>query len=689
MPDLSHRDIHDNAPVAVASERQIWDSISPEERAQILGQSIAGESNISNKESVYQKDSEKIRSYESMNYSSLPAYVQYDVSQILHDMGYFKESYGATVYEVEGENRYECKDCEETFVSEEDLRVHRKVNHDDNGESETESQEAYNYSLNIDPSLTHENLNWARSVIRGESSRVSYPQNDPKGSVKDPPLPKGRREYDDNPNHYFYDNKLFRRGTRGNYYGQDGVALTEARSLINLEDKILRKFGWESTKDAEKNQASREVFANEVAKVVITEKLHPRTIKILDSINKPFLVNTLQSLGAKWAREQEEPERGDIAPFKKDERVIHQDYDPEHPHEHNDFDQNFGNKVAEEEIEPEEWNQAGVPERKELLDTHNDFVPEEKLDEPYDELHPKTTASFDKPAEEQGYDDEEEIITSGGGEDSAIREIEDNYQRAHSQMKAQKDDPFQEYGYQKGQEEEKSELEKIIDSAPILNDNDEKIEEDHVPIQDIILQESDGRTCPTCGYHNADEQEMHSHIQDHVNEPEAQEDFPFEEQEEQTTINAEPDLLQNVDISPVEIEGEQYDPEEKYNQKAEEALNIFNYTGAKRKGGESIQNILEGAIDVPVERESINETIYNRKLEGYHEDKIARELGVYHEVEYEDAIERIRSIEVNGSDITAKTLFGKKFNDCNEAEKSEMKILGGESKKNTTGVKYD
>ncbi len=168
MPDLSQDDIHANAPLEVASERQIWNNLSPEGRAQLLGQSIAGESNISNKESVYQKDP-KIRSYESMDYSSLPQHVQYDVSHLLHEMGYFKETYGAKVYEVDGDNRFECKDCEEPFVSEEDLRVHRKINHDDNGESETESQEAYNYSLNIDPNMTKDNLSLARKIIRGES----------------------------------------------------------------------------------------------------------------------------------------------------------------------------------------------------------------------------------------------------------------------------------------------------------------------------------------------------------------------------------------------------------------------------------------------------------------------------------------------------------------------------------------
>ena len=84
-------------------------------------------------------------------------------------------------------------------MSEEDFRVHRKVNHD-NEESETESQEAYMNALEIDPSVTKSSLKWARKFLRGESSRQTFPQNDPPTPMT-PKLPKGRKEYDDNPNH--------------------------------------------------------------------------------------------------------------------------------------------------------------------------------------------------------------------------------------------------------------------------------------------------------------------------------------------------------------------------------------------------------------------------------------------------------------------------------------------------------
>ncbi len=270
--------------------------------------------------------------------------------------------------------------------------------------------------------------------------------------------------------------------------------------------------------------------------------------------------------------------------------------------------------------------------------------PEETAKDIYDLGHPEE-------AEEEGTDGEEETITGSGGADVAMREIEDNYNRASKQMSSQKEDPYQEYEWQKGQENQK----------------------------DVT------RTCPNCGFYTDNEDELHSHQQDHVRPPKAQEDFPFEE-ERTTVVTEEPDLLQNVNTDVLEIEGEQYNPEEKYDKKAEEARTISNYVGATQtKAGESIQNILEGAIDVPIERESVNETIYNRKLDGYHEDKIARELAINHNIEYNEAIEKIRGIEVNYNDITAKTLFGKKFAECNETEISEMKILGGEAKKSSMG----
>ena len=639
MPDHSHDNISStNANLAYASEGQIWDSLTPEIRAQLLGQSIAGEANNSVNNSVYQKDSNN-REYTSTPYSSLPPQLKFEVSNRLHEAGYFQDTYGGTSYEVEGEDRFECKDCDdEVFITEEDFRVHRKINHDDNGESETESQEAYFRSLEIDPDITKDKLEWAHKVIRGESSRVEYPQNDP--PVKsDPKLPKGRKEYDDNPNHYFYDNKLFKRGSRGGNYEQTGTALTEARALIQLEEKILDKYGWESTKDVEKDSASRQVFAGEIGKQVNVSNLHPRTIKILDSVNKPFLVNTLSKL----AQETDAEDRGDKAPFIEEEPVLHQDYDPEHPHEHNTFDKNFGDKVAEEDDD----SYKDMLAKKDTLAGLGDY----KLEE-----HPDEGLAYQK----------------GQEEDNGQKEVEDFVDTSVADIfKEMPETPAEE-------QDDTSNFEADIENDQVI----QKLPEDKRSF-DVENGEGD-KTCPTCGFYSADEEELHSHTQDHTDSLQSEEDFPFEDQEEQTTVTAEPDLLQNVNTDVLQVEAEDYNPDEEYDKKAEEARILQQYTGYKPKAGEAVGDILDGAIDTPVEQQSVDDTIYDRKLEGYHEDKIARELAVYHEVEYEDAIERIRSIEVNDNDRTAKTLFGKKFADCNEAEISEMKILGGEAKKRST-----
>ncbi len=701
MPDHSHDNISStHANIAQASEGQIWDSLNPDQRAQLLGQSIAGEANNSVNNSVYQGER---RAYETTPYTSLPPNVQFEVSNRLHEAGYFQETYGGMAYEIEGEDRFTCKDCDdEVFISEEDFRVHRKINHDDNGESETESQEAYFKSLEIDPNMTKDNLRLARKIV-SEGSRVEYPQNDP-STASDPPLPKGRKEYDDNPNHYFYDNKLFKRGSRGGNYEQTGTALTEARALISLEEKILDKYGWESTKDVEKDYASRQVFAGEIAKEVNVSNLHPRTIKILDSVHRPFLVNTLSKLA-----QEAEPAPQDDAPFSTEEPVLHQDYDPEHPHEHNAFDLNFGDKVAEEDHEEDEYETFP----KELFNDKHEKNAEEDINS---ELNPDNKCgmcgkTFDsrQELEDHAYGlgpHNRTTIEEGFWQDPTNYEVDvdelektgEPVAKLPTDKRANEEDEYDPstmsnidalQGVQKDEIEtarNPDEFRKASKHTPTdYGMNWQKGEEEEDGIAKAVQA-----TCPFCGFHTQDKEELHAHTQDHSLDDmfTGEEDFQFEDNQE-TTVTTEPDLLQNVNTDVLQVESEtDYDPEEKIDQKAVETKILQQYTGYKPKAGEALGNILDGAINVPEERQTAEEVIYDRKLDGHHEDKIARELFVYHDIEYEDAIEKIRSIEVSGNDRTAKTLFGKKFNDCSEAEISEMRSYGGESKR-SEGVKND
>jgi len=371
-----------------------------------------------------------------------------------------------------------------------------------------------------------------------------------------PELPKGRKEYDDNPNHYFYDNKLFKRGSRGGNYEQTGTALTEARALIQLEEKILDKFGWESTKDIEKSPESRDVFARAIANEVNVTNLHPRTIKILDSVNRPFLVNTLSKL----AQETDAEDRGDKAPFIEEEPVIHQDYDPEHPHEHNTFDLNFGDKVAEEDM-PEWWND---PEQREEAEKANaervkamqKYESGEEEDNGQKEVEDFVNTAVDDIFKEMPEQPAEEEEKGGFWQDPTNYEVDvDEYLKTGEPVaklptdkRANEEDEYKGFEPEHELSDARKQMKGDIDTLKGFGD----YKGDKYPEEGLGWQkggENDEKeihgTCPTCGFYSADEEELHSHVQDHLTEP-AEEDFPYEDKEEETTVTAEPDLLQNV-----------------------------------------------------------------------------------------------------------------------------------------------
>ncbi len=619
MPDLSRNDVSRNAHArrAKASVKEVWDSISPTQKAQVLGQETSEDegNNYSNNnsDSVYQKDSDSdVTSYEDTEYDSLPEEIKDKIAEGLDKQGYFADTYGAYAYEVDGEDRLECADCEQIFTTEEDLNTHRKIDHD-NEESISDSVEAYNrIILDIDPSFTKENLKKAKAYLKStEGSRQTFPQNE-SPTINDPKLPKGEKGYNDNPNHYFYDTKIFKRGSR-NAYQPEGVPLTE--TLIAMEEEILEDRGWEDTKEAEKNDDNKEIYEAEVTLrlPVAVESIKPRTMRILDEADKNLLFRTLRKLGARWAGEIQSDDY-DIQVLP--EVPIHQDYDPEHPHEHNDFDTYFGDETPDETT----------------------------LDPPSDvDVNP-------------------------------VQEAPDKDEKRDAQQGAEADE----------------------------------------------LPQDTTNTCPECGYYTQDTDDLIKHKAGHDAEKEAEEggqgsgrkpvdygltpeqggmreidkqDYnPYpsigadvgaftEEAPDEETNKVEPEILKNVDFAPEEIESEDYNIDEIINKGAEEAKLYSQYVGRKQKAGEAVGDILEGAINTPVAYEAVEEKIYNRKLDGHGEDAIARELWVYDGIEYDDAIEKIRSIEVSGDDRVAKTLFGKKLAECNQGEITEIKILSGEARK--------
>ena len=77
------------------------------------------------------------------------------------------------------------------------------------------------------------------------------------------------------------------------------------------------------------------------------------------------------------------------------------------------------------------------------------------------------------------------------------------------------------------------------------------------------------------------------------------------------------------------------------------------------------------------DEEMIEETITLRKLTGYGDDAIARELHINYGVSHEEALEKVYSVEVSTNDRVSQTFFGKMYKECTESEKDELQMYSG------------
>lgn len=94
--------------------------------------------------------------------------------------------------------------------------------------------------------------------------------------------------------------------------------------------------------------------------------------------------------------------------------------------------------------------------------------------------------------------------------------------------------------------------------------------------------------------------------------------------------------------------------------------------------GKSDKTYGEEAV-IPYSQENYIQTkIVERKLAGYPDHSIAREVAIWHDLSNEEALDQVQAVEVSVDDKTAYSLFGKRFNQINKSELSEMKTLCGE-----------
>ena len=113
---------------------------------------------------------------------------------------------------------------------------------------------------------------------------------------------------------------------------------------------------------------------------------------------------------------------------------------------------------------------------------------------------------------------------------------------------------------------------------------------------------------------------------------------------------------------------------------AEEKID-YVYPTIKKKATEAelkdpfLEDYRDG--DIESDKEAVENQIVSRKLHGYSSDVIAREITIQYGVPHEEALEKVYSIEVSVNDLVSNTFFGKRYHECTEAEKGELRAYSG------------
>ncbi len=113
---------------------------------------------------------------------------------------------------------------------------------------------------------------------------------------------------------------------------------------------------------------------------------------------------------------------------------------------------------------------------------------------------------------------------------------------------------------------------------------------------------------------------------------------------------------------------------------AEEKID-YVYPTIKKKATEAepkdpfLDDYVDG--DIESDKEAVENQIVSRKLHGYSPDVIAREITIQYGVPHEEALEKVYSIEVSVNDLVSNTFFGKRYHECTESEKDELRVYSG------------
>jgi hypothetical protein len=694
----AERELTENYRLSTEKARQWWNNQAFESRKNIV---IESDAVINDDQEV---EDQIVADVADSDYDELPDETKQEIDSQIDEEEGIEE-----VFEVQGEEYLQCSKCDDLFTSNEDYDIHKSVDHGEEPEDLEESDETYQLAMN--PDLTREALREANSLLTETEERELYGGYDKTGKIQSSVMPynvpaKATGKYNDNPNSFFYSNKIFRNGSSTERNSALGEARAKASEAL-VYAKIFKfsndgMFGGEIQLVAEgKNKK-----LTEEESLRIKDQYNMKTESggysgYVDEsefgIGESKAREGLSEEREQWVNARNEAMMGNRQPFIELVRQGGGDVDLA---ESVDMD----GVIQQIDMELENFDSGFYTEAK----ATEDGINWEYIDSVWDQYFEQAGVGNNH----VGWLDfaQSKGINIGDAEFKWNAENYASYE-FHSEARANEDAmPFDPYtnDYHKGwqsfnmdvgadgmiKHSHPSAASNINMAHRQFDANPTEWNDFHNQFEDVYEPSPVGVTKDDF-WTNQEIENTKGLISgiNPLNESKSSEDDYEERAEWNWLTNKDP--APEVDYGQVDYEddgvsdisvpnAEPKDDKNEFLDDVDIKLEEVNFV-YPTKSNESTKSYITGVNPYEEEYEEfedsdeeiIEETISIRKLTGYSDNSIAQELHINYGVSHEEALEKVYSVEVSTNDKVAQTFFGKMYKECTESEKDELRMYSG------------
>ena len=711
------REVNNNYRLSTEKARQWWASQGFESRKNIV---IESDAVINDDELV---EDQTVADIADKDYDELPDVTKQEVDAQIDDEEDVEE-----IFDVEGEEYLQCSTCDDMFTSNEDYEFHKSIDHGEEPEDFEESEETY--QLTMHPELTRESLREANNLLTETEERQLYSGYDKNGNVQSSVMPYNvpsvaTGKYNDNPNEFFYSNKIFRAGSSSLRTSSLGENVNDEIERIQFDTDSAGQFeespyfckdcedmGMQDAMSA--SYASKHLQDNPThniekqdgyeSKVKAREWQLPAELQGLipdsGSVNDPDLeelrkaMNTYYEVSNNGGGNWYEGADADTTSLMRNYNLSNTErLEAFHVDNHeNPYDED-GYDIEIDQNEEDRLMNSSLSELESLI---NQLIEKAK-----GKRNENNWNAWESKASESNLDftdymtiDEDDIATC-----DLCGMRYDMLGTSHQKLKGHLDTVHGIVTEAKISSKRipKADLYQGGQKVGIIEDYNPRQHEGYVTLDGIGIKEFGALPSAYTAYLNGEKIPNKWDNQVDYNASffgESGEDDYEERPEWEWLTNKSP--APEVDYDQVEYEDDGVSDisvpnTEPKGEDKNEFLDDVDYTGEAvnyvypTKATESTKSYITESEPYEEEYEEfensdeelIEETISIRKLTGYSDNSIAQELHINYGVSHEEALEKVYSVEVSTNDRVAQTFFGKMYKECTESEKDELRMYSG------------